>query len=322
MNRASRFLNLCILTAAAFILMLSPAFCDDRDYTHLVLLSDPHLPGRILPVKEKALQTINSWADVDMVAVVGDICNDLGTKEEYAFAKNFFSRLKAPLYPVTGNHDYIYEDAKALGKRVRASPEARRARLDLFKETFGLTDWRYSRKAGPYLLLFLSVDSLGSSLLAELSEESLNWMQRELKQNADCPAIVFYHAPLKGTVMSSNRGAETADFVAQPYWKISEIISAHPQIFLWVSGHMHIAPTNARFNDPVNLFGNQVTTIHICDMDGRSYLAESDLETTKHQAVWTNSLYLYRDLVLVKTYDHEKGQWMEGLEKRIKPGKR
>jgi predicted MPP superfamily phosphohydrolase len=154
--------------------MLSPAFCDDRDYTHLVLLSDPHLPGRILPVKEKALQTINSWADVDMVAVVGDICNDLGIKEEYAFAKNFFSRLKAPLYPVTGNHDYIYEDAKVFGKRVKASPEARRAKLDLFKETFGLTDWRYSRKAGPYLLLFLSVDSLSSSLLAELSEESLD----------------------------------------------------------------------------------------------------------------------------------------------------
>jgi hypothetical protein len=111
---------------------------------------------------------------VDRVAVVGDICNDLGTKEEYAFAKNFFSRLKAPLYPVTGNHDSIYEDAKALGKRVKSSPEARRARLDLFKETFGLTDWRYSRKAGPYLLLFLSVDSLSSSLLAELSEESLD----------------------------------------------------------------------------------------------------------------------------------------------------
>ena len=174
MNRASRSLKLCILTAAVFILMLSPAFCDDRDYTHLVLLSDPHLPGRILPVKEKALQTINSWADVDRVAVVGDICNDLGTKEEYAFAKNFFSRLKAPLYPVTGNHDSIYEDAKALGKRVKSSPEARRARLDLFKETFGLTDWRYSRKAGPSLLLFLSVDSLSSSLLAELSEESLD----------------------------------------------------------------------------------------------------------------------------------------------------
>ena len=77
MNRASRSLKLCILTAAVFILMLSPAFCDERDYVHLVLLSDPHLPGRILPVKEKALQTINSWADVDRVAVVGDICNDL-----------------------------------------------------------------------------------------------------------------------------------------------------------------------------------------------------------------------------------------------------
>jgi hypothetical protein len=88
-----------------------------------------------------------------------------------------------------------------------------------------------------------------------------------------------------------------------------------------VMSHMHIAPTKAKFNDPVNLFGNQVTTIHNCDMDGRSYMANSDLEATRHNSVWTNSLYLYRDRVLVKTYDHEKGQWMESLERWIKPGK-
>lgn len=121
--------------------------------------------------------------------------------------------------------------------------------------------------------------------------------------------------------MSSNRGAETADFVAQPYWRIAEIIAAHPQLFLRASGHMHIAPTHAKFNDPVNLFGNQVIHIHNCDMDGRSYLAGSDLETTKHTTVWTISLYLYNDRVPVKTYDHGKGQWMESLERQIQARK-
>jgi hypothetical protein len=62
---------------------------------------------------------------------------------------------------------------------LTASSEARQARLDLFKETFGLKDWRYGRKAEPYLLLFLSVVSLSSSLLAEFSDdhEKGQWME-------------------------------------------------------------------------------------------------------------------------------------------------
>jgi Icc protein len=309
---------LCVLAVAAFIALLLPAYAQDRDYTHLVILSDPHLPGRIMPMKEKALQTINSWKDVDMVAVLGDICNDLGTKEEYAYAKRFFSQLKAPVYPITGNHDYLYEDNKVLGKRVKASPEARRAKLDLFKETFSLEDWRYSKKAGPYQLLFLSVDSLSSSLLAELSEESLAWLEATLKRNPGAPTILFFHAPLKGTLMSKNRGNERDDFIAQPYARIQRILLDHPQVFLWASGHMHIAPTNAKFIHPVNGFENQVTNVHNCDMDGRSYLADADPETTKHDNIWTNSLYLFPDKVVVKTYDHSKEQWMEMLERKIK----
>ena len=121
--------------------------------------------------------------------------------------------------------------------------------------------------------------------------------------------------------MSKNKYAEDENFVAQPHRRIRKIINATPQIFLWVSGHTHISPTNVKFNHSVNVYEKRVTNIHNCDMDGRSYLLDTDFETTKHTNIWTNSLYLYQQKVVIKTYDYKKSQWLENLTREIKPNK-
>jgi hypothetical protein len=95
---------------AAFLLALmilvmpwpQTAGAEDRLYHRLVILGDPHLPGRLIEKKEKVLEAINSWEDVDMVIAVGDICSDWGSDEEYQAAKDFFSRLKKPFFPIAG----------------------------------------------------------------------------------------------------------------------------------------------------------------------------------------------------------------------------
>lgn len=295
-----------------------PVSAQEKDYAHVAVLSDLHLPGKNAFLKQKAIETINSWPDVDMVAALGDICKDLGTVEEYDYAKKFLSQIKKPFYPVVGNHDYIYEDRKDnRGKRVKASSSVRKSKLQLFKETFGPPDLHYSKRAGPYLLIFLSVDDLSSIFLTEISGKALDWVQSELNSNKSVPTIIFFHAPLKGTLMNKNKYAEDENFIAQPHRKIRKIILENPQIFLWVSGHTHIAPTNAKFNHKVNIYENRVTNIHNCDMDGQSYLSDSDYETSKHDSIWTNSLFLYPKKVMVKTYDYQKGQWVEDLQREI-----
>jgi hypothetical protein len=131
------------------------------------------------------------------------------------------------------------------------------------------------------------------------------------------PTIIFFHAPLKGTIQSENESPEKGDFVAQPEIEIYRIIKSHPQIFLWVSGHTHIAPTNVKFNHPINLYENRVTNIHNCDMNGQSYMSDKESKTQKHENVWTNSLFLHPEKVVVKTYDHKKGEWIDGLTREI-----
>ena len=310
-------------TAAAalslLLLLLGNAWAGPRDYSRLVVFSDPHLPGRLLTEKNQVIETVNQWQDVDGVAVTGDITETRGTPEEYAFAKEFFAKLKAPVYPIAGNHDYIY-DLGPDGQMRKAPPEVRQAKLKLLQDTFGLPATRYEKKFGRYLCLFISNDDLESPLLTTMSSGTLTWLRDELRRNPDAPTIIFFHGPLEGTIQNRNEVTGKAGFVAQPADRLRELLRHNPQVFMWVSGHTHIGATNASFADrEINRYDGRIAEIHNSDMDGRSYLSENDHGVTVHDTIWTNSLYLYPDKVVVKTYDHKKGTWLQALTREIRP---
>lgn len=48
------------------------------------------------------------------------------------------------------------------------------------------------------------------------------------------PIIVFFHAPLKGTLKTYAKNVNTPSFVVQPEYKVRELILENPQLFLWV----------------------------------------------------------------------------------------
>lgn len=272
----------------------------------MVVLGDPHLPGKTVANKEKVIHTINAWHDVDGVVAVGDILFDLGTDDESEYAKNFFRYLKKPLYVIAGNHDYIYEDfPNANGRRIKASPADRRKKLQRFQKTFNPPDLFYSKKMGRYLLLFLSTDELDESYLARISGIQMDWLRSELVRQKTLPTIIFFHAPLKGTLHNYNANANRPNFVAQPEEEIRELILQNSQIFLWVSGHTHTPASNESYAAEINLYEKRVTNIHNCDMN--------------RETIWTNSLYLAPDKVIVKTFNHKSGMWMNHLQRTLKP---
>ena len=308
-----------LLLCAIFLAQALPAQARPRDYNHLVIFSDPHLPGRLIPAKNKVVDTVNSWQDVDAVAVLGDITESAGTPQEYAFAKAFFARLRKPLYPIMGNHDYIYEIGPA-GHPQKAPPAARQAHLKLFQDTFALPAARYERRVGRYLCLFISIDDPDSQLVTGMSKATLAWLEDELRRNPKAPTLIFFHAPLAGTIQSRNGIVGNDNYVAQPADKLRQLLIKNPQVFLWISGHAHLAATNARFADAkANLYEDRVTNIHNCDMNGHSYLSEQDLVRTTHDTIWTNSLFLYPDKVMIKTFDHKRHAWLGTLTRTIRP---
>jgi Icc protein len=297
---------LVVLFACLAAIGGSHAYASDGQASHVVVLGDPHLPGKHLPAKAAVLETINGWSDVERVVVVGDICEDRGTADEYAFAKQFFAALATPAQFLVGNHDYIYEDAtNAKGGRIRGSPESRATKLRRFQEAFGLEEVYSSRRVGDYLLVFLSTDHLLSSHLAQISARQMDWLRDELQRHSAIPTAIFFHAPLRGTLLDYNERANQDSFVAQPAAELRELLLKNPQVFLWVAGHMHVSATNESFRGSVNLFEYQVTAIHATDME--------------RERIWTTSLFFFPDRVVVRTYDHKTRAWVKSLERTVAP---
>jgi 3',5'-cyclic-AMP phosphodiesterase len=303
-HRMKILIGLCALLLLTGSL-LSPAAAQEKAYYGVGLIGDPHLPGKNLPDKISALQTFDGWPDIDRVVVLGDICKESGTPEEYAAAKAFFGLLRKPARFIAGNHDYIYGDEKnSLGNRVKALPNTRRAKLERFTETFGLSNVYGSERLGGYLMVYLSTDDLDSAHLTQISDGQFAWLQKRLAENKTVPTIIFFHGPLAGTLYKYNEQANSPSFIAQPAGRLHNLILENKQIFLWISGHMHVPATSESFNAPVNLYEGRVMNIHNPDMERKK--------------IWTNVLHLYPDRVVIRTWDHAKADWLDGLQRTIR----
>ncbi|HUK99935.1 MAG TPA: metallophosphoesterase, partial [Nitrospirota bacterium] len=139
--------------------------------------------------------------------------------------------------------------------------------------------------------------------LTEMSARELEWLRTELNKNNKVPTIIFFHAPLIGTLRNYNSKINTSTRIAQPSDKIHALLLSNPQVFLWVSGHTHTPPTEQSFASPINVYDTHVTNIHNTDMN--------------RETIYTNSLYLYPDKVVIRTYNHKKGIWLPEFDRTI-----
>jgi hypothetical protein len=281
-------------------------------YVHIALLSDLHLPGNMREAKERVVDNINSWGDVSAVAVLGDTVQTRGTKDEYLYSKTFFGRLKPPILAITGNHDFLYDDTVIGGRNKKGMPDQRQEKLERFRELFSLAKHYYTKQMQGYLLVFLSADDLQSAHLASISSEQRDWLQKILAANRQIPTIIFFHAPLQNTYSGNGDNVGKEDFAAQPAEFFDGLFEANRQVFMWVSGHIHLAPSHRSFRSAENLYKGRVNTLHNPDLNGSSYLLADDVKTSRHQGLVTNSLFLYPDRVVVRLYDHNARTWLPG----------
>jgi hypothetical protein len=285
------------------------------DSYHIVLLGDPHLPGKLIEEKYDLQQTINQWSDVDLTVVLGDSCHFIGEEEELFIARGYYDNFTSPLEVITGNHDYLYtSQGQLVGERAVSTAEQRAEKLEKFCEIMEKPQLHTARDCGKYRLLFLSTDHLESSHLSALSDEGFVWLEEELIKAAKRPVIIFYHAPLWGPEIVK-KIPELESFVAQPEEKFRELVEKYENIFLWIAGHLHLSPHNPHATAPHNFYQNKVQVINVCDIDGQSVLKETDRWFQQHKEQWTHSLFLDDTGVRVKVFHHGKKRWVDSLER-------
>lgn len=279
-----------------------------KDYARIVILGDPHLPGRNFHKKCRVIDDVNRWNDVELVVSVGDVCAGFGTEREYEFARNFFSRLKKPFLTLIGNHDSYYSDAGF----IPAGIDERRKKIARFISTFAPTPLYFSRLFNGVKLIFLALDCLESSYFSAVSREQLQWFASELAADRETATVVFCHAPLWSKEVLAFF-PQAINYIVQPADEFNRIVRDNPQIRLWVSGHVHFGMVKELVKHPFNIYEQQVLNILNCDMDGFSVIDRS-IRPQFHKNIWTRSLFLNAEGFRCTVFNHDSGEELPELE--------
>ncbi len=266
----------------------------------LAVLSDLHVKKENMDMLQKTVREVNNLSGVFAVAILGDLCTKLGTKEELSLVVQAIRRFTVPIFAITGNHDYIYRDYLTKDKKkLRGRPADKKAKLERFRTALQQRSLRYSRKAGGHLLIFLPIDALKSAPLARLSDKTVDFLRDTLEKNPKLPTIIFCHAPLDGSYNQKGR-MPALHASAQPADEISRILKKNPQVFLWVSGHLHISPSSKDNVSPTNKVG-KVTVIHV--------------PAVKTTSAWIKAIKLSPEAAVVKTYNVKTRKFVKKYER-------
>lgn len=121
---------------------------DGRDYERIVVISDLHYPTKTgtddpelrqykIDNKQKCLQEINGWDDVDLVAFPGDMVALTGTMDEMNTVKAFTDNLNKPKVFTAGNHEIFYRDVfTKKGDVISASESVKKQHLENYQKVF------------------------------------------------------------------------------------------------------------------------------------------------------------------------------------------
>lgn len=280
----------------------------------LGLVGDLHFPGTNPDAKRRLLRDLDARPDLDLLVFLGDLCHSIGSMEEYRVVGELLAKLGKPFVLIPGNHDFWFADPGFFSFGwAPATPEIRRAKLDRFRRLAGRETLHFSRKIGNTLLIFLALDDPNGEWYGSITVEQRSWLALELASNRDIPTIIFCHAPIAAPELIAFLPA-ARNYVVQPLASMVDLLAKHPQVRLWISGHIHFAPSMPWVSGPESRLFGHLDVLHLCDLNADSVFTP-ELVTRSHPALWTTTLEISRNTFISRLFDHAAGAWEERFQR-------
>lgn len=220
----------------------------------------------------------------DAVVVSGDIVN-CGRPEEYQQARSTLGRLQYPLFIIPGNHDdktHFLEYLQPLCPQLGHDPENMRYAIDDF----------------PMRLLFID-SSLAGASKGWLTDDTLSWIEAQLRAGGDKPTTLFmHHPPLPlGSAQMDPIACENGHLLLQ-------LVERYPSLVRIFCGHNHCLIMTQYRQATIATIPGTVHQVPYHHRDNRPYYDMSPPACLMHQLVGEQLVSYLHPL------SHYAGPWL------------
>jgi Icc protein len=193
---------------------VSPLLISQVTDIHLFAEENHHLLG--MPTTKSFQAVIERLQDlqpeIDILLLTGDLSGD-GMAASYENLQNLLNPLQIPSYWLPGNHDcaIVMNEILNLGMFSR-------------RKSFERGNWNF----------ILLNSTLPGCVCGHLSDETLDWLNSELKTLSNNPTLIALHHPPfpVNSEWLDNSALQTPE-------ELFAVLDCHPQVKLVVFGHIH-----------------------------------------------------------------------------------
>lgn len=272
-------------------------------------LADPQVSnymfGRYQSFQEACMDLDNAECEFDAIVGIGDIAEN-GLLEEYQLVYNEINGLSKRFIMAEGNHDIRLRAYSQSYDRFSNFTNSLNRDESMTENAYAEGKFAYSEILNGYKFIVMGSDKTEFEE-SYISQEQLEWLDKELAAEKGKPVFVVLHQPLKLThnlpTTWGNGTNKEAGSVGDQNDDIKAILAKHAadSTVILITGHLHAGFSQYSYEQIDGFHSFNVPSFSIENKDG---------EEGGNGAGLTYIVEVYDDEVLFRARNCKTGEWL------------